>query len=156
MIFVTVGHYNEGFYRLVRKMDEIARNIDEKVVMQIGFTDYKPLNSEYFKFEEYAKIQKLVSDSRIVVSHSGAGSILTAFEQKRHIIIVPRLKQLGEVVVDHQFEIATALSNNKNVTVITDVNDLESCLNLDFEFVENNDRNNGLVSSLKKYLSSIS
>ena len=42
MIFVTVGTHDQGFKRLVKKMDEIAGQIDEEVVMQIGSTDYKP------------------------------------------------------------------------------------------------------------------
>jgi beta-1,4-N-acetylglucosaminyltransferase len=75
-------------------MDEIAGKIDEKVIMQIGNTKYKPVNAEYFEFAEYSKIQKLNSDARIVVSHAGVGSILTALEQKTHLIIFPSIKKI--------------------------------------------------------------
>jgi len=40
MIFVTVGTHDQGFERLVKKMDEIAGQIDEEVVIQVGYTDY--------------------------------------------------------------------------------------------------------------------
>ncbi|AKB23629.1 Beta-1,4-galactosyltransferase CpsIVG [Methanosarcina sp. MTP4] len=136
-------------------MDEIAGKIDEKVIMQIGNTKYKPVNAEYFEFAEYSKIQKLNSDARIVVSHAGVGSILTALEQKTHLIIVPRLKKYDEVVDDHQLEIAKELSENPNVTVVYDVEYLEESLKIDFSFVEESSGNR-LVHSLKNYIFSIS
>ncbi|MDI6655433.1 MAG: beta-1,4-galactosyltransferase, partial [Candidatus Hydrothermarchaeota archaeon] len=44
MIFVTVGTHNQSFERLVKKADEIAGKIGEKVVIQTGHTKYKPKN----------------------------------------------------------------------------------------------------------------
>ncbi|WP_226990828.1 PssE/Cps14G family polysaccharide biosynthesis glycosyltransferase [Methanosarcina acetivorans] len=155
LIFVTVGSHYQGFDRLVKKMDEIAGKIDEKVIMQIGNTKYKPVNAEYFEFAEYSKIQKLNSDARIIVSHAGVGSILTAFEQKTHLIIFPRLKRYNEVVDDHQLQIAKELAENPNVTVVNDVEGLEEALKIDFSFVEGSNGNR-LVPSLKKYIFSIS
>lgn len=135
-------------------MDEIAGKIDEKVIIQIGNTKYKPVNAEYFEFAEYSKIQKLNSDARIVVSHAGVGSILTAMEQKTHLIIFPRLKRYSEVVDDHQLEIAKELSENPNITVVYDVKDLEESLKTNFSFVEECNENK-LARSLKTYLDSI-
>lgn len=155
MIFVTVGNHNQGFDRLVKKMDEIAEKIDEEVIMQIGSTKYKPVNAGYFEFAEYSKIQKLNSDARIIVSHAGVGSILTALEQKTHLIIFPRLKRYSEVGDDHQLQIAKELAENPNVTVVNDVEGLEEALKIDFSFVERSNGNR-LVHSLKKYIFSIS
>lgn len=155
LIFVTVGSHYQGFDRLVKKMDEIAGKIDEEVIMQIGNTKHRPVNAEYFEFAEYSKIQKLNSDARIVVSHAGVGSILTALEQKTHLIIVPRLKKYDEVVDDHQLQIAKELSENPNVTIVYDVEDLKESLKADFSFVEESSGNR-LVCSLKKYIFSIS
>lgn len=155
LIFVTVGSHYQGFDRLIKKMDEVAGSIDEKVIMQIGHTHYKPTNSQYFEFLEYSKIKQLNNDARIVVSHAGVGSILTALKQKTHLIIIPRLKKYDEVLDDHQLEIARELSQNPNVTVLYDVEDLDKFLELDFSFAEEcND--NRLVQFLKKYFSSIS
>lgn len=155
LIFVTVGSHYQGFDRLVKKMDEIAGKINEEIIMQIGNTKYKPVNVEYFEFAEYSKIQKLNSDARIVVSHAGVGSILTALEQKTHLIIFPRLKRYNEVVDDHQLQIAKELSENPNVTVVNDIDDLEDSLKANFSFVEESSGNR-LVYSLKKYIFSIS
>lgn len=155
MIFVTVGSHYQGFDRLIKKMDEIAGKIDEEIIMQIGYTKYKPTNSRYFDFAGYSKIKQLNNDARIVVSHAGVGSILTALEQKTHLIIVPRLKKYGEVVDDHQLEIARQLSENPNVTTLYDVENLDEFLKSDFSFIEGHS-DNKLVHSLKNYISSIS
>jgi hypothetical protein len=103
MIFVTVGNHYQGFDRLIRKMDEIAGHIDEKVIMQIGFSKYRPVNAEYFSFKEsFEEIKRLNSEARIVISHAGVGCILTAFEQKTPLILVPRRKMYNEHCDDHQ------------------------------------------------------
>jgi UDP-N-acetylglucosamine transferase subunit ALG13 len=82
VIFVTVGNHYQSFERLVRKMDEIAGRIDEKVIMQFGTTEYKPVNAKYFDFiESFEEIDRLNKEARVVVSHTGVGSILTALEQ---------------------------------------------------------------------------
>jgi len=59
LIFVTVGMRYQGFERLVEKMDEIAGKICEKVLMQIGNTQYKPKNAKYFRFKDYAEIKEI-------------------------------------------------------------------------------------------------
>ena len=48
MIFVTVGNHSQGFDRLIQKMDEVAIDLDEKVVMQTGTATYEPKNVEHF------------------------------------------------------------------------------------------------------------
>ncbi|AKB33060.1 Beta-1,4-galactosyltransferase CpsIVG [Methanosarcina siciliae HI350] len=155
MIFVTVGSHYQGFDRLVKKMDEIAGKIDEKVIMQIGNTNYKPVNAEYFSFlESFEEILRLNQEARVVVSHAGAGSIITALKEKTSVIVVPRLRRYDEHMNDHQLEIAKAMSENKNITVIYDVEALHDCLKSDFIFVEEfvGDK---LATQLKKYILSL-
>lgn len=101
MIFVTTG-VQMPFDRLICKMDEIAGRIDEEVIMQIGQSQYIPVHAKYFRLMENDKIKKLNRDARVVVSHAGIGSILTALEQHTPVLILPRLKMLGEAWDDHQ------------------------------------------------------
>jgi UDP-N-acetylglucosamine transferase subunit ALG13 len=153
---VTVGSHYQGFERLVKKMDEIAGRIDEEVVMQIGHTDYKPVNARFFDFlESFEEIERLNREARVVVSHAGAGSILTALEQKSSVIVVPRLRNYSEHMDDHQLEIAEAMSENQRVKAVYDVDELEDCLQSDLSFVDERNENR-LVDSVKDYLSSIS
>lgn len=156
LIFVTVGSHYQGFDRLIKKMDEIAGKIDEDVVMQIGHTTYKPVNAEYFSFlDSFEEILRLNRDARVVVSHAGAGSIVTALKEKTPVIVVPRLKRYNEHMNDHQLEIAKAMSDDRNVIVLYDTEFLEDSLKLNFNFVEECN-NNRLVYRLGSYISSIS
>jgi UDP-N-acetylglucosamine transferase subunit ALG13 len=156
VIFVTVGSHYQGFDRLIKKMDEIAGKIDEKVIMQIGHTNYKPVNAEYFDFvDDFGKIEELNRDARVVVSHAGAGSILTALKLSTPVIVVPRLKRYNEHMDDHQLEIAEAMSSIKGVVAVNDVQEIEQHLqeNLTLASVP---KDHDLKSSLKRYLASIS
>lgn len=156
MIFVTVGSHYQGFDRLIKKMDEIAGKIDEKVIMQIGHTNYKPVNAEYFDFvEDFGKIEELNRDARVVVSHAGAGSILTALKLGTPVIVVPRLKKYNEHMDDHQLEIAEVMSRNRNVSVAKDLNYLDELLKFDFLYVKEESKDK-LLLSVKVYLDNIS
>jgi len=154
LIFVSVGNHYLGFDRLVKKMDEIAGEINEKVIMQIGCSRYKPFNAEYFDFiDNFEEILRLNREARVVVSHAGAGSIITALNQETPIIIVPRLKVFKEHLDDHQLEIANAFSNNKNVRVVHNVESLNLYINTDFKYIGDN-CSESLVIRLKSFLSS--
>ena len=129
MIFVTVGNHNEGFDRLIQKIDEIAIDLDEKVVMQTGTATYEPKNAEYFKFCSSREVESLVKEARVVVSHAGAASIINALKYGKPIIIVPRRKKYGEVVDDHQLELASAMSGDRRIKAVYQVEDLPEALN---------------------------
>jgi beta-1,4-N-acetylglucosaminyltransferase len=110
VILVTVGMHTDGFLRLVQAMDHIAAQIDEEVVMQIGNTPYEPRWTRWFTFASQQEIENLCQRARVIVCHAGAGSILTAMRYKRPLVVMPRRKRFGEVVDDHQLELAEALS----------------------------------------------
>jgi len=110
VILVTVGMHTDGFSRLVEEMDRIAGQIDEKVLIQLGNTAYRPVAAEWFAFATYEEMADLCEQARVIVSHAGAGSILTALRYHKPLIVVPRAQRYGEVVDDHQFELAEAMS----------------------------------------------
>lgn len=128
MIFVTIG--TQPFPRLIKKMDEIAGKINEKVIMQIGYTKYKPKNAEYFDFKSYQEIQELILKSRVVVCHGGIGTIITALMLGTPVIAVPRLKEYGEVIDDQQLETVKALARKGLVYVVYNVDQLERILRI--------------------------
>ena len=154
MIFVTVGMHQEGFDRLIKKMDEIAGNIDEEVIMQIGSTEYQPRNAKYFEFtEDFQRVQELNRKARVVVCHGGAGTIITALEQGTPVIAVPRLKRYGEHINDHQLELVDALVEEGKVMAVYDVEELEGALN---NLILNSslkiEKDERLVNALKEYM----
>ena len=118
MIFVTVGMHHQGFNRLIKSMDELANQISEPVIMQIGASTYEPVHAKWFRFDTQERVEEICAAARVIVGHAGAGTIISAFHCGRPIVVVPRLFRFREVVDDHQIELAQALSaQNKAVMV---------------------------------------
>lgn len=128
MIFVTVGTHNQGFERLVKKADEIARDLKEEVVIQRGNTAYEPRYARFFDFASREEIAEWVEKARVVVTHGGAGSIVFALSRGKPVIVVPRLKKYHEHVNDHQVELARALEEEGRVKAVHDVEELKAAL----------------------------
>ena len=110
MIFVTVGMHHQGFERLIKAMDDLAAQIDEPVVMQIGASSYEPVHAEWFKFAPAERVAELTKEARVLVAHAGAGTIISSFEHRKPLIVVPRRADQDEHVDDHQIELASALA----------------------------------------------
>jgi UDP-N-acetylglucosamine transferase subunit ALG13 len=109
-------------------MDEIASRIDEEVIMQIGATDYTPAHARYFRYIDDDAMVEFIQQARLVISHAGAGTLLTLSSVGRSAILVPRLKQYGEAIDDHQLELAEVMAKDGAMTVIREVNDLDACV----------------------------
>ncbi len=154
MMLVIIG-LMYGFERLIKKMDEIAGEIEEEVIIQIGLTDYEPKNAKFFKFASEKYFNKQFREARIIVSHAGVGTILTARKFRKPIIIVPRQKKYGEHIDDHQLEIARELEGHKNIRIIYSIDELEQNLNISYENFDNIKQDNTLVDSLKEYLNNL-
>jgi beta-1,4-N-acetylglucosaminyltransferase len=153
MIFVTVG--TSPFLRLVKAMDEIAKRIEERVIMQIGDTNYMPRNAEFFTFGEYSKIRELHAKSKVVIAHVGVGSIMTSLEQGTPLIAVPRLKKYKELNDDHQLETAKVLAEERIINAVYDVDELEKALKDVPKKSINISKNDNLFHFLKSYLATL-
>ena len=124
LVFVTVGMHYIGFDRLVRKMDEIAGKISHKVMMQIGSTAYEPKNADFFRFDKYDRILDLMSRAKLVVTQ-GAMSSVDSLEVGTPVIVVPRLKEHGEVINDHQLVFGKRLEGMGLLKHVDNIGDLE-------------------------------
>ena len=51
------------------------------------------------------------AEADLVIAHAGVGSALTALDQGRAPVLLPRLKEYGEMVDDHQLMIAAELQS---------------------------------------------
>lgn len=154
LIFVTVGTMY-GFQRLIKEMDEIAKNIDEEVIMQIGDTTYEPINTKYFRFASREEMNQIYINSRVVVCHAGVGSILSAIEHMKPVIVVPRRKEYGEVVDDHQLEITREFQKEGIIKAVYDLYELKNIMKepINSIYIKNE---NILAKRLKEYLNQLS
>jgi UDP-N-acetylglucosamine transferase subunit ALG13 len=106
VIFVTVGG-QIPFDRLVRAVDEWAgARSGVHVFAQIGLSEFRPRNIDWTEFLTPEEFRQRVESARALVAHAGMGSILTALEFGRPILVLPRRADLHETRTDHQ--IATA------------------------------------------------
>jgi len=106
MIFVTVGA-QMPFDRLTQVIDQWAsRHRDIEVFGQIGTGGWRPSCFKWTEFMNPSEFRVKVKESQLVVAHAGMGSIITALELGKPILVMPRLGRLKETRNDHQ--IATA------------------------------------------------
>lgn len=122
MIFVTIGTHPGQFDRLIRHIDAIAPKVKEKIIIQTGFTKYKPKNVEYFDFAP--NLKPYFKDARIVISHSATSLLEFVLEHKKPIITVPRQKRYDEHMNDHQVEFAEALTKQTGIRMILDIKEI--------------------------------
>lgn len=130
MIFVTVGTHNQGFERLVRKIDGLVegKKIRDKVIIQTGYTGYKPKACKWFKFVSPEEFEMMCEKSNLIITHAGVGSIMTCLKFSKGIIVVPRLKKFNEHRDDHQLQITKELEKQGKILAVYDIDKLESTI----------------------------
>ncbi|MGE0622621.1 MAG: glycosyltransferase [Pseudomonadales bacterium] len=125
MILVTVGG-QMPFDRLVREVDDWCKSepVHPDVFFQIGKAEYVPSTGRWVDYLKTSEFNELVKDSSAIVSHAGMGSILTALEAGKPILVLPRLGCLGETRNDHQVATANALRKIGGIHVAMDETEL--------------------------------
>src|SRR5262245_61048293 len=120
MIFVTVGA-QMPFDRLIRAVDEWAATCGRSdIFAQIGPSNYRPRHIRATRFIDPPEFRERVEAARVVVAHAGMGSILTALELGKSIIVMPRRGDLKETRNDHQVATARHLLAQGRVLVAFD------------------------------------
>lgn len=126
MIFVTVGA-QMPFDRMVRAVDEWAgRRGRTDVFAQIGPHAWEPRHIAYSQFLEPEAFRAKVEEASLVVAHAGMGSIITALELGKPIIIMPRRGDLKETRNDHQLATAREFQAQRRVVVAFDEGELSA------------------------------
>jgi beta-1,4-N-acetylglucosaminyltransferase len=136
MIFLTVGT-QFPFDRLVRAVDEAAgtNGFDEHIVAQIGESSYCPENFEAAPALEKAVFDRHFNEADSVISHAGMGTITMALDQRKPLLVMPRLRKYGEVVNDHQLAIAKKFEQLGYLLVAYNAEDLPVKMKLLKSFV---------------------
>lgn len=128
MIFVTVGTHSDGFDRLVEAADRYAATAERRVVIQRGASRYRPEHAESFEFAPGSEIEAFSRSADVIVTHAGAGSLLTSLTACANVVVVPRQRRHGEHMDDHQLELATALHEAGRVRMVLDLVQLPGIL----------------------------
>jgi len=151
MIFVTVGTSSWDFKRLIINMDSIARDINDEVTMQIGYSSYEPKNAKFFRLAEKEVIEEYYKNSNLIVTHGGIGSIINALTNDKKIIVMPRKRKYGEIIDDHQEQLCLRLEKENKIVVAWESTDLKLLINFSAN-KPNYIKDMALINHIKNYL----
>lgn len=120
MIFVTVGG-QLPFDRLVHTVDRWAMEQGHQdVFAQIGASENPPQHIRWQRFVSPSEFRVMARDADVIIAHAGMGSILTAIELEKPIIVMPRRAHLGEHRSDHQWATVKRLGDEVAIEVAED------------------------------------
>lgn len=156
MIFVTLGSQKFQFNRLLKALDgQIAsRKISEPIFAQIGASDYRPKYYQYKDFLNRDEFSKEMGKADIVITHGGTGAIIGAVKKRKKVIAVPRLKQYGEHVDDHQLQLIEQFRELDLICECRDCDEiwkaLETVKKTEYKRYESN--TNRIIESIEKFV----
>jgi len=128
LIFVAVGT-QLPFDRMIRCVDKWAKKSGVDVVAQAGDSSYEPEAIESYKFISPNEFLQFQIKANILVGHAGMGTILSAMELGKPLIIMPRLVAYNEHRNDHQLATALKFKNTPGIYVAMNDNELLDYLN---------------------------
>ena len=127
MIFVTIGT-QLPFDRLIKIIDELAPQLNEEVVAQVYQCGFMPKNIRTIDFLAPDEFNTLFDKARLIISHAGMGTILSALQKDKPIIVFPRIAALGEHRNEHQLATANKFKELGSVYVAMNENELRTLL----------------------------
>ena len=126
MIFVCIGSRDYQFNRLLKEIDKLvnAGVITEKVIAQIGVSEYEPQHYEWYRFLDKTVFEKYQTDASLIISHGGTGALIGALKKGKQVIAVPRLAKYSEHIDDHQIQISEVLDKNGYLRMVLEMEKL--------------------------------
>jgi UDP-N-acetylglucosamine transferase subunit ALG13 len=128
VIFVTIGSLFP-FDRMVKLMDEMAPTMPQETFFaQIGEGGYQPVNIPFAAMLTRGEFMEKVRSADLIVAHAGMGSVITAMESNKPIILLPRVLEWGEHTTDHQIATARWLEGRPGIHVCMQGDDLRAMI----------------------------
>ena len=128
MIFATVGT-QLPFDRLIRALDHwAASNGDVEVFAQIGRGHYQPRHMGWIRDMDPRDFRDRMAQCDTVVAHAGMGTIISAIEMGKRVIVMPRRASLGEHRNEHQLATAARLEHLNGLEVVQEADALSAIL----------------------------
>ncbi len=127
MIFCTIGT-QAPFDRFLKIVDEVAADIDEEIVAQVYKSHYMAKNIKTVDFLPPDEFQRLFSAARMIISHAGMGTIISAMQLHKPIVVFPRIAKLGEHRNEHQLATAEKMKELGYVYVANTAEELSALM----------------------------
>ncbi len=117
------------FDRLVRAMDDwAAAHPGQEVLAQIGTGRFEPRHMTWVRKLDRAEYGDAVARAAVVVAHAGMGTVITAGELGKPVVLLPRRAALREHNNDHQMDTVAWLRGRPGLHVAADETELGACL----------------------------
>ena len=127
MIFVTIGT-QLPFDRLIRIIDNLAPQLNEEIIAQVYKCGFTPKNIKTVEFIAPDEFNSLFDKARLIISHAGMGTILSALQKNKPIIVFPRIAALSEHRNEHQLATARKFKEMGTVNVAMNEEELTALL----------------------------
>ena len=103
MIFVTVGN-TDPFDRLIEAVERwsLRQTPRKEIYAQIGAGGFVPTSFPAERFLDPLTYDSRFKQAEIVISHAGMGTIITALELGKPLLVMPKRASLGEQRNEHQ------------------------------------------------------
>lgn len=92
MIFASFGNSPVPFDRLARAIDDLAKGLDEEVMVQNGNTHYAFKYCKNIPFLEQTEYKTYLKYCSVAILQGGWGGISEASDIGCRLVVVPRLK----------------------------------------------------------------
>lgn len=127
-VLVTVGSERFSFPRALKAAQSALPDV--RLAWQIGNTPVcdAELSGEVRKWWPADELSAEILASDVVITHAGVGTILTVLRSGQCPVVIPRMKQLGEHVDDHQNELAAFLAERELAVVVRPGDDLANAV----------------------------
>ncbi len=128
MIFITVGT-DSSFDRMVKVVDAWAtENGRTDVFAQIGEGGWEPKSIPFSNFLDPREFRDRFAAATVIIGHAGMGTILSALNSGKPILVMPKKAIFGEHRNEHQTATARRLEALGKVHVAYDEGQLREKL----------------------------
>ena len=156
MILVLLGTQDKPFQRILKAVSKEKKkgNIKDKIIAQIGCTNFNDDNIKTFDFTSKEEIEKLIDKARIIITHAGVGTIIECLNKNKKVIVIPRLKKYGEHTNDHQLQITKEFALKGYIMPLYDEKKLNKVLNdiKKFKPVKYESNSDNFKNKIKEYI----
>lgn len=156
MILVLLGTQANDFSRLLKEIDKQIKNgtIKEEVIVQAGSTKYESDKMKQFDLLSREEIEELKKKANIIITHGGVGSIVSSIKLGKKVIAVPRQKEYGEHVNNHQFQIIENFEKQGYIKGVYKMEELKNALKEieKFEPKKYESNTNKIIEIIEKYI----
>lgn len=125
MVFVAIGTQKQQFTRIFKKIEDSKILENEEIIAQSGFTKFDSKEIKMLGFIEQEKLNEYIKEADFVICHGGVGTIFSALNMGKKVLVMPRLKKYKEHKNDHQVEICIELEKEGYILYLKEDDDID-------------------------------